>query len=199
MARSATPSATASASVERRVLVIRSRAASGRTTSARKASSPTDTIVGEEDDPAQDDERRLRSRLRQRRELELRRRPRVRSHREGEGAAHGVAVLGDDPPEHEVPAAMHVLQRDDELVRVRLRARRRGGDDAVVLRVSHEDDREPRLDRLAVGEAHRSRRIGRPRGSPTVRCAGARRARTPAPERGALRRRRSRSRPRGAC
>ena len=89
------------------------------------------------------------------RDRELRRRPRVRPDRIGERALHRVAVDRDRPPVDQIPALGQVRsQRDHERVRVGRRAAHRGGRLLVAGRVGDRDDREPRLDRLVIGQLH---------------------------------------------
>ena len=95
--------------------------------------------------------------------------PGVRADREGEGAADRVAVDGDDPPVDEVPALREMLERDDERVRVGRRPPRRAGVSLLAVRVGDGDDREARLDRLAVGERDLRRADCSRRRSPTAR------------------------------
>jgi hypothetical protein len=73
---------------------------------------------------------------------ELRRRPRVRPDREGEGAANGVAVGGDHPPEDEVPALRRALEGRDERLRRAGRVLGRPRGDLAALRVGDGDDCE---------------------------------------------------------
>src|SRR5581483_6509350 len=82
----------------------------------------------------------------------------VRPDREGERAADGMAVDGDDAPVDEVPALRQVLERHVERVRVARRARREAGGHVARVRVGDRDDREARLDGLVVGERDLGRR-----------------------------------------
>ena len=110
----------------------------------------------QEHHPARDQQLR---RLRARRDLghwELRRGPRVGTDGVRERALHRMAVDRDRAPVDQVPALRQMrAQRHDERVGIGGRPLDRTGRHLVARGVGHRDDREPRLDRLVVGELHR--------------------------------------------
>ena len=90
------------------------------------------------------------------RDRELRRRAGVRADRVGEGSLDGMAVDRDRPPVDQVPALGQVAGAAARpACRDCGRALRRAGRLLVGLGVGDRDDREPRLDRLVVGELRR--------------------------------------------
>ena len=106
----------------------------------------------QEHHPAGCDQARRRRRLGDRRDRELRRRAGVRPDREGEGAAHRMAVDRDRAPVDEVPALGDTVERHDQRVGIGRRAVQRPGGLLVAVGVGDRDDREARLDRLVEGE-----------------------------------------------
>ncbi len=102
--------------------------------------------------------------------LELGRRPGVRSHRVRERPLHRVAVDRDRSPVDQVPALGQVgSQRHDQRVRIRRRAAHRAGRLLLAPGIGDRDDREPRLDRLVVGELDVRRRTSSAPGWPPGR------------------------------
>ena len=94
------------------------------------------------------------------RDDELRRRARVRPDRERVGPLHRVAVDRDRPPVDQVPAGAAGAARSGTTSVSGFAGERlhRGGRELVTLGVGDRDDREPRLDRLVVGERDMGRR-----------------------------------------
>ena len=117
----------------------------------------------QEHHPARDQQLRRRRGGRYLRHRELRRRSRVGADRVRERALHGMAVDRDRAPVDQVPALGQMrAQRHDQ--RVRDWPATAGPAPVVTwcpVGVGDRDDREPRLDRLVVGELDRGRR-GRP-------------------------------------
>ena len=90
---------------------------------------------------------------------ELWRRAGVRSDRVRERPLHRVAVDRDRAPVDQVPPLGEVRpQRHDQRVGIRRVSADRRGRLLLAVRVGDGDDREPRLDRLVVGQLDRSRR-----------------------------------------
>ncbi len=89
------------------------------------------------------------------RDRELRRGPRVRADRVGERALYRVTVDRDRSPIDQIPALRQTrTQRHDQRVRVRRRAVHRTRRLLPPGGVGDRDDREPRLDRLVIGQLH---------------------------------------------